>query len=873
MKNIENIIRFFKINDAEHLQHTNIFNKFCLNKKVEKIISKRIKEILEITNKNGVQKIDDNLKLEVDDILTAQRQLSKVSYYSYFKETFPANNPLVEGEHIELICDILTLAESGLFKDFDTKTRIAISVPPRHLKSTAITNSYPSWFMSRENFRSSIVTSYGDNLVEKAGEKNREKIKNICSSLFGTYLKNGVGSKKIWEIEGGGRFKAATIRGGATGEGAECFVGSTLVMTNKGPVRIDKLDDNIHTLILSYEHKSGKIRYNKLEAIRRKMSNGIYEIKTETGKTIRCTGNHPIYTNERGYIEARELTRGNTVKSYNDVPMVRKAICDTEIRIQKEDKARLSNELLLKGMQRGIYGNRWSKKTKEANVPRMWQTNKKRFNTLFGRVQNKIERNLENYKRVGRNKLPYMWCAVQTEIEKNEVLFKKLSKQGSCDKNERENKRQVWYSHRAFNRVCKYKEQYKRKRRNEVCKMWGRRKVRCNKRREDYFKPMCSSYRCGLHEQQSRQLSNSLFKLPQDSTFNERISSVKKINSNEWVYDIQVAEDHNFFANGILAHNCLIIDDVVKNREDANSKLMQQKIWNEYNDTYLTRLHRNGILIVVMTRWDANDLRGKIDDFEKNLKWFKLDLSAINETQEDCNNDPLNRPIGKALYPQMFDEKYFEPFKSNPKTWASLFKQKPSIEQGEYFEGRFFQTFTHDDTFFYLHQKDGNILSIKQDDCWFFQTIDTAQKDKEINDETAISTWIVTPQYNLLLWDVYHDRIKIPEQERKIDEYFLKYKGFLSFQAIEDKGSGIGILQKLSDTARPIKAIKANQSKVIRTSAIVSMYGNYKVYHKQGAEWRNEYEAQLLEFPSGKHDKPKLSCINTANCWESLRAC
>ncbi|MGL5624152.1 hypothetical protein, partial [Cetobacterium sp.] len=184
MKNIENLIRFFKINDAEHLQHTNIFNKFCLNKKVEKAISKRIKEILEIIKKNGFQNIDNDLKLEVNDLLTNQRQISKESYYSYFKETFPANNPLVEGEHIELICDILTLAEIGLFKDFDTKSRIAISIPPRHLKSTAITNSFPSWFMSKETFRSSIVTSYGDNLVEKAGEKNREKIKNICTSLF-----------------------------------------------------------------------------------------------------------------------------------------------------------------------------------------------------------------------------------------------------------------------------------------------------------------------------------------------------------------------------------------------------------------------------------------------------------------------------------------------------------------------------------------------------------------------------------------------------------------------------------------------------------------------------------------------------------------
>lgn len=520
MKSIENLIRFFKINNAEHLQYTNIFNDFCLTKKVEKLLSKRTKELLKEVESVGFENISNDLDNEITEILTNQRQISKESYYSYFKQTFPANNPLVEGEHIELICDILTLAEMGLFKDKDTKSRIAISVPPRHLKSTAITNSFPSWFMSKETFRSSIVTSYGDNLVEKAGEKNREKIKNICSSLFGSSLKNGVGSKKMWEIEGGGRFKAATIRGGATGEGAEL----------------------------------------------------------------------------------------------------------------------------------------------------------------------------------------------------------------------------------------------------------------------------------------------------------------------------------------------LVIDDVVKNREEANSKLQQQKIWNEYNDTYLTRLHRNGILIVIMTRWDANDLRGKIDDFEKNLKWFKLDLAAINETREDCDNDALGRPIGQALYPQMFDESYFEPFKANPRTWASLFKQKPSIEQGEYFEGTYFQTFTYDDTFFYLHQKNRDKKAVIQDECWFFQTIDTAQKDKEINDETGILTWICTPDAELLLWDVYHGRIKIPEQERKIDEYWEIYKEYLAFQAIEDKSSGIGILQKLENTGRPIKAIPAIQNKVTRAAAIVSMYGNMKVYHRQGAKWRNYYEAQLLEFPSGKHD-------------------
>lgn len=512
MKSIENLKRFLTINKASDLIDSDIFKEFITTKKVEFVISLEIKDIV---RKNFDVPLDEKKK-----ILKAQRQVSKKSYYSYFKETFPANNPLVEGEHIELICDILTLAEMGLFKDLDTKTRIAISVPPRHLKSTAITNSYPSWFMGRQDWRSSIVTSYGDNLVEKAGEKNREKIREICKPIFGVNVKNGVGSKKIWETTGGGRFKAATIRGGATGEGAEL----------------------------------------------------------------------------------------------------------------------------------------------------------------------------------------------------------------------------------------------------------------------------------------------------------------------------------------------LIIDDVVKNRAEANSKLQQQTIWNEYNDTYLTRLHKNGILIVVMTRWDVNDLRGKIDDFEQHLKWFKLDLAAINEDQEDLDNDPLNRPLQKALFSKMFDEKYFEPFKKNKRTWSSLFKQKPTTEEGEYFESKWFLGFGYDNDFFYLHMKNGERKAVLQDNCWFFQTIDTAQKDKEINDETGLCTWAVTPDNEILLWDVYHDRIKIPEQERIIDEMWERDKDFLSFQAIEDKSSGIGIIQKLEDTGRPIRAIPAKGDKVGRAATMITFYSNYKVFHKIGAEWRNYYEAQLLEFPSGKHD-------------------
>lgn len=58
--------------------------------------------------------------------------------------------------------------------------------------------------------------------------------------------------------------------------------------------------------------------------------------------------------------------------------------------------------------------------------------------------------------------------------------------------------------------------------------------------------------------------------------------------------------------------NILLIDDPVKNREEAESEVMQDKIWDWFTSTAFTRLEPNGVCIVIMTRWHLNDLAGRI---------------------------------------------------------------------------------------------------------------------------------------------------------------------------------------------------------------------------------------------------------------------
>ncbi|HEM2753214.1 TPA: terminase family protein, partial [Streptococcus suis] len=55
----------------------------------------------------------------------------------------------------------------------------------------------------------------------------------------------------------------------------------------------------------------------------------------------------------------------------------------------------------------------------------------------------------------------------------------------------------------------------------------------------------------------------------------------------------------------------IIIDDLIKNAEEANNASVLEKHWEWFTNTMLSRLETNGKLIIIMTRWHSNDLAGK----------------------------------------------------------------------------------------------------------------------------------------------------------------------------------------------------------------------------------------------------------------------
>ncbi|OXM84008.1 hypothetical protein CF651_22950 [Paenibacillus rigui] len=301
-----------------------------------------------------------------------------------------------------------------------------------------------------------------------------------------------------------------------------------------------------------------------------------------------------------------------------------------------------------------------------------------------------------------------------------------------------------------------------------------------------------------------------------------------------------------------------IIDDPVKNAEEANSEVMRQKIWDWYTSTLYTRLTPDGRIIVVMTRWHEDDLVGRLlkkekEEIEqgthKGEKWTVINFPALAE-----DNDILGRSNGEALWPEFgFDVERMGQIKSDVGSYVfnALYQQRPSAAGGTIFKREYFRYFReetiYNQQYFIVGDKRYQKL-----ECWVFQTVDTANSEKTINDYFVVSTFYVTPDKDILLYDVYRTHITGPDQKPLMKQQLHRYRP--RFQAIEDKTFGTNLIQECKREGMTVRAVKVDKDKVTRSLPIAARYEVGKVWHREGAPWLTDFEDELLSFPRVKND-------------------
>jgi hypothetical protein len=117
-----------------------------------------------------------------------------------------------------------------------------------------------------------------------------------------------------------------------------------------------------------------------------------------------------------------------------------------------------------------------------------------------------------------------------------------------------------------------------------------------------------------------------------------------------------------------------IIDDLYKDRDEAKSPTISESAWNWYVDVFRTRLHNGSQQLIMNTRWDENDLCGRLL-IEEPGEWEVIKFPAIRT--EDINDYDTRQP-GEALWPDKHSlEKILSQKKLSQVSYNSLYQQDP----------------------------------------------------------------------------------------------------------------------------------------------------------------------------------------------------
>lgn len=286
--------------------------------------------------------------------------------------------------------------------------------------------------------------------------------------------------------------------------------------------------------------------------------------------------------------------------------------------------------------------------------------------------------------------------------------------------------------------------------------------------------------------------------------------------------------------------NWSLIDDPIKNREDADSKAFRNMLWSFYTSTLRTRMEGEGSILITLTRWHDDDLASRLLRLAQADKtadqWVVLNLPAIKEHERD-SYDP--REIGEPLWPDKFSYQDLMKIKAmGMRDWSSLWQQEPTVEGGNIIKS--------DQIKYYTVQPERYDRMI--------QSWDFATKDKASSDFTVGQVW-GQKGANKYLVAQFRKRASFPEAVKAVlqmsKDYPLAHK-----KLIEGKANGPAIIQTLKDSISGMVEVEPRGDKVARLNSVAPEFESGNVYLPDPsiAPWIGDYVKELCDFPAGSND-------------------
>lgn len=283
----------------------------------------------------------------------------------------------------------------------------------------------------------------------------------------------------------------------------------------------------------------------------------------------------------------------------------------------------------------------------------------------------------------------------------------------------------------------------------------------------------------------------------------------------------------------------LIVDDPIKNRQEAESTTYRERLWAEYQSTVTTRLQAGGAVIIILTRWHEDDLAARLlnPEYGKVEDWKVISLAALCDDKDDV----LQRNIGEALWPLGgYDEEWAQQKKESVGTyaWSSLYMQRPTPSVGGMFKRSWWK--------YWKAMPSGMHDLVQTWDCTF--------KDADTSDYVVGQVWGRKGADRYLL-DQVRGRMTFTETLNAMRQLSSKWPQAIR-KLVEDKANGTAVMDVLRKELPGLVPVEPFGGKVVRAHAVTAIAesGNIYIPDPSIAPWVLDFVEELASFPSGAHD-------------------
>ncbi|MBD2437352.1 phage terminase large subunit [Nostoc sp. FACHB-110] len=290
-----------------------------------------------------------------------------------------------------------------------------------------------------------------------------------------------------------------------------------------------------------------------------------------------------------------------------------------------------------------------------------------------------------------------------------------------------------------------------------------------------------------------------------------------------------------------------LIDDPLKNQEEAFSETIRKKQQEWYESTFYTRAEPDAAIVVIQTRWHELDVSGWLlsqeGQDEESECWHIVNLEAIKEEKppkvpSTCTLEPDWRQPGEALCPERYPLKRLLRIckRIGAFFWNALFQQHPAPLEGNHFKRSWWK-------YYKVAPSDFDLI-IQSWDCTF--------KETKKSDFVVGQVWGKRGSQFYLL-DQVRDRMDINATIAAIRALSIKWPQ-ASAKLVEDKANGPAVISLLEREIPGLIAIEPEGGKLVRAVAIAPYVEAGNVFLPENAPWVGDYVTEFSTFPNGAND-------------------